>query len=231
MMSGKRSTDLINYVDSIINSYSDKVKKLPFFAEDFATSLTPEQKKMFIKIFYHARGKFHDFLWYVGSNTQNAKVKKLVLQNISEEFNGSAASHEEMYMHFANQFNVDLTKEFFENKYYIKSIRDFNDNHISYLVNNDDNHRIAALSAYEKLDNIDYPFLLEFASQMGAKGKALIFFKVHSLVEHFEATKETLESVWEKDAEAVKKSFEFITNNQLCLWDSLFKKLNTCISA
>lgn len=231
MMSGKRSTDLINYVDSIINSYSDKVKKLPFFAEDFATSLTPEQKKMFIKIFYHARGKFHDFLWYVGSNTQNAKVKKLVLQNISEEFNGSAASHEEMYMHFANQFNVDLTKEFFENKYYIKSIRDFNDNHISYLVNNDDNHRIAALSAYEKLDNIDYPFLLEFASQMGAKRKALIFFKVHALVEHFEATKETLESVWEKDAEAVKKSFEFITNNQLYLWDSLFKELHTCISA
>ena len=231
MMSGKRSTDLINYVDSIINSYSDKVKKLPFFAEDFANSLTLEQKKLFIKIFYHARGKFHDFLWYVGSNTQNAKVKKVVLQNISEEFNGSAASHEEMYMHFANQFDVDLSKEFFENKYYIKSIRDFNDNHISYLVNNDDNHRIAALSAYEKLDNIDYPFLLEFASQMGAKGKALIFFKVHALVEHFDATKEILESVWEKDAEAVKKSFEFITNNQLFLWDSLFKELNTCISA
>ena len=119
-------------------------------------------------------------------------LKKVVLQNISEEFNGSAASHEEMYMHFANQFDVDLSKEFFENKYYIKSIRDFNDNHISYLVNNDDNHRIAALSAYEKLDNIDYPFLLEFASQMGAKGKALIFFKVHALVEHFDATKEIL---------------------------------------
>ena len=59
----------------------------------------------------------------------------------------------------------------------------------------------------------------------------VIFFKVHALVEHFDATKETLESVWEKDAEAVKKSFEFITNNQLYLWDSLFKELNTCISA
>jgi hypothetical protein len=230
-MSTQCSTDLINYIDSIINSYSDEVKKLPLFAKDFASCLTPEQKKLFIKIFYHARGKFHDFLWYVGSNTQNAKVKKVVLQNISEEFNGSAASHEEMYMHFANQFNVDLTKEFFENKYYIKSIREFNDNHISYLVSNDDNHRIAALSAYEKLDNIDYPFLLEFASQIGAKGKALIFFKVHALVEHFEATKETLESVWEKDAVAVKKSFEFITSNQLFLWNSLFKELNTCISA
>ena len=73
--------------------------------------------------------------------------------------------------------------------------------------------------------------MLKFANQMGAKGKALIFFKVHALVEHFEATKEVLESVWEKDAEAVIKSFEFITNNQLFLWSSLFKELNTCIPA
>ena len=54
---------------------------------------------------------------------------------------------------------------------------------------------------------------------------------MHALVEHFEATKEVLESVWEKDAEAVIKSFEFITNNQLFLWSSLFKELNTCIPA
>ena len=225
-MDSQNSTDLSNYIDKTINSYSDQVRKLPLFADDFASCLTLKQKKLFIKIFYHARGKFHDFLWYVGSNTQNAKVKKIVIQNISEEFNGSAASHEEMYMHFANHFNVDLTKEFLINKYYIKSVRDFNNNHIDYLVNHNDDHRISAFSAYEKLDNVDYPFLLEFASKMGAKGKALIFFKVHAAVEHFESTKDVLENIWGRNSDAVKKSFEFITNNQMFLWNSLFNEIS-----
>ncbi|MSO14525.1 iron-containing redox enzyme family protein [Rickettsiales endosymbiont of Trichoplax sp. H2] len=224
-MGSQGSTNLTSYIDSTINSYSDKVKKLPLFDDDFTRSLTLKQKKLFIKIFYHARGKFHDFLWYVGSNTQNAKVKKIVIQNISEEFNGSAASHEEMYMHFANYFNVDLTKEFSINKYYIKSVQDFNNNHIDYLVNHSDDYRIAAFSAYEKLDNVDYPFLLKFASNIGAQGRALIFFKVHAVVEHFESTRDVLENIWEKNSYAVKKSFEFITNNQIFLWNSLFNEI------
>lgn len=225
-MDSQNPIDLSSYIENIINSYSDKVRKLPLFADDFARCLTLKQKKLFIKIFYHARGKFHDFLWYVGSNTQNAKVKKIVIQNIAEEFNGSAASHEEMYMYFANYFNVNLTKEFLKNKYYIKSVRDFNNNHINYLVNHNDDHRISAFSAYEKLDNIDYPFLLKFASNMGAKGKALIFFKIHAAVEHFESTRGMLDSIWKKNSDAVKKSFEFITNNQLFLWNSLFNEIN-----
>ena len=224
-MGSQGSTNLTSYIGSTINSYSDKVKKLPLFDDDFTRSLTLKQKKLFIKIFYHARGKFHDFLWYVGSNTQNAKVKKIVIQNISEEFNGSAASHEEMYMHFANYFNVDLTKEFSINKYYIKSVQDFNNNHIDYLVNHSDDYRIAAFSAYEKLDNVDYPFLLKFASNIGAQGRALIFFKVHAVVEHFESTRDVLENIWEKNSYAVKKSFEFITNNQIFLWNSLFNEI------
>jgi len=216
---------LDEFVSEWQKSYLQRVKLLELFNKDIAANLTFEQKKYFVKIFYHARGKFHDFLWYLGSNTQSSKVKKIVLENISEEFNGSAASHEEMYMYFAKQFDVDLSKEFLKNTYYIDSIRKFNENHIRYLIEHDDSYRIAAFSAYEKLDNIDYPVLLEFAKEIGVKGKGLIFFKVHAAVEHFEATQEILADVWEKNPEAVKNGFKFIENNQIYLWETLSKEL------
>ena len=159
-----------------------------------------EQKQFFCKIFYHARGHLSDFLWYMGNVAPNVKSKELVLYNYAEEM------------------GVPSPKEVTDPKYYLPFLKEFNDGHLNWLKNNDWDGCLGAYSAYERLDNLDYVKLLEIAQNLGASKKGLIFLKVHSEVEHFDATTALLNESWQRNEETVKKAFEFIAQHQEKMW-------------
>jgi len=202
--------------------YKEKAKKIPLFQEN---ELSSEQVKKFILMFYHARGHFYRFLWHLGSRAPDEKFKKIILGNISEEFGGSKRSHEELYILFAKDFEVDITSEIISEEHNVPFIKGFNNGHIAWLLKHDFKRQWSAFSAYEKLDNIDYENLFRLAVLFGTKGKALTFFEVHRSVEHYEATSEYLQAMWNEDRNAITSAFTFIGNHQLELWSNVSSEL------
>lgn len=87
--------------------YNSKISKLKLFQPEFAQKLTLRQKQKFALALYHIRGTFYKFLWYVGSYCPSKAHKDVVLKNLSEEF-GQTLSHEDWYLEFAKQFDVDI---------------------------------------------------------------------------------------------------------------------------
>lgn len=216
---------LNSFVEQWADHYQDELKNVKLFQEPFVKALSLKQKQYFIKIFYHARGHFHDFLWFIGNNATDKITKQMILDNIAEEFNYSASSHEQMYFEFAKSFNVDIFEEITEEKNYIQSIKDFNHEHIRWLSKNSNNSRISALAAYEKLDNIDYRNLYDMAVNLETNNKGLVFFKVHKQVQHFEPWLGLLTDIWSINAEQVKNAFKFIGEHQLTMWNNISSEL------
>lgn len=73
---------------------------IDLFDPEKSKILTVEQRIYFAKIFYHACGHFHDFLWFMGSHAPSVAQKKKIIDNITEEFGGSRL-HEDLYIDFA----------------------------------------------------------------------------------------------------------------------------------
>lgn len=201
--------------------YIKQALDIPLFIPELTSQWNKKQKIIFANIFYHARGHFHDFLWYVGSHAEDKETKDIVLKNISEEFNGAAKSHEQLYLDFASSIGADVSKSLIDDSYYAPFAKEFNYNHMKWLHENSSKHRFAALSAYEKLDNIDYLNLLTLVKSINVERKGQIFFKVHSLVEHFAPTHDKLCDIWNDSENIVKDSFNFIGYNQLKMWKNL----------
>lgn len=198
------------------------------FNPDVASSLSLSQKQKFIKVFYHLRGHFHDFLWYMGNTAEKAEDKKVIVANIMEEFGGGRKSHEQLYFDFAKSFGVDIEREEIINEEsHLDFAKKFNKEHIKWLVSHDWYSRVSAFAAYERLDNIDYHNLIEFAKCIGAKGDALEFFEVHTKVQHFEAAQDRmgLEEIWKTDSSLVIEAFEFIKNHQSDMWRRLSEEV------
>ena len=202
-------------------AYGDEIKKIAIFNPEITSKWTKAQIEKFVRIFYHARGHFHEFLWYLGNHAENREVKRIVIDNIAEEFNGGAASHEQMYIEFAKSHDVDLTDEYVEGKTYVPEIQDFNKGHLRWLASHSAEHGFAAFSAYERVDNVDYGSLAVLAESFGTSRKGLIFFNVHLKAQHFETTEGYLNEIWEKNSDLVRESFNFITYHQLKMWRSL----------
>ncbi|MBX3486440.1 MAG: iron-containing redox enzyme family protein [Candidatus Paracaedibacteraceae bacterium] len=201
--------------------YVQELSKISIFNPEITVQWTKAQIEKFVRIFYHARGHFHEFLWYLGNHAENRDVKRIVLENIAEEFNGGAASHEQMFIEFAKSHDVELKDEYIDGKSYVSAIRDFNKGHLRWLADHSAEHGFAAFSAYERLDNIDYGALAKLAESIGTSRKGLIFFNVHLKAQHFETTEGYLEEIWQNNSEAVRESFSFITYHQLQMWRSL----------
>jgi hypothetical protein len=126
-----------------------------------------------------------------------------------------------MYFVFAESLGVDISNEFISEKNYIEFARTFNHEHLKWLHDHDADARLSAFAAYEKLDNLDYSNLLELVKTIGVSKPGQIFFKVHSLVEHFSPTIERLEEIWQASPQKVIDAFEFIGNHQLKMWRAL----------
>src|ERR1700722_20479760 len=69
--------------------------QIPLFNPELTKCFNISQKAYFAKLFYHARGHFQDFLWFMGSHAPDARQKKKFLDNIDEEFSGHCTSHDQ----------------------------------------------------------------------------------------------------------------------------------------
>ena len=63
----------------------------------------------------------------------------------------------------------------------------------------------------------------KLAKNMGVKESALLFFEVHSKVQHYDMASESLDlkHIWDKNPEKVSEAFRFIGDHQNWMWRNL----------
>ena len=212
--------DLLTFLSGWQLKYQEALSGIELFDRSVKRTWLNEEKIHFVKMLYHVRGHFHDFLWHLGSHAPNEKIKNIVLSNIAEEFSEDGLSHEQLYLNFAKSVGCDLNQEIILGENYFPAIKRFNQGHIKWLLEHDWKQNFAAFSAYEKLDNIDYPYLIDIAKIFDTQAKDLAFFKVHIHVKHFEATFDLLCDIWRENTNTVIESFDFIAEHQIAMWQN-----------
>lgn len=213
---------LLDFLTDWDKGYQNKVAMIELFQSEKTNKLSQAQKRFFIKVFYHLRGHFAEFLWYMGSFAPNAKAKEMILSNIKDEFNPNGYSHEQLYLLFAAAFDVDLKYELIENTSYLPFAKEYIDGQLKWLRANDWDHRLAAFAAIERLDNVDYANFREVAISIGAKDKHLAFFNVHISADHFEGVlKCEFAELWKKNSAMIREVFEFIHDYQIAMLQNL----------
>jgi hypothetical protein len=213
--------DLKLFIKSVDDTYQGELDKLTLFSAEAPFLASKPLQQKFIKLFYHIRGHFHEFLWYLLNHAPALHWKELILENILEESGRDLLSHEELYAQFAREFDVDIANEMLHQSHYALFIREFNSSHLKWLASHNWQHGFAAYSAYERLDNIDYQRLYNLAELMGTSEKGLTFFTVHKHVQHYETTQQDLHNIWQTDPNAVKSAYQFIYGSQLKVWQQL----------
>lgn len=208
--------------------YQQKANQIDLFNQQLVSNWNSEQQQLFTKLLYHQRAHFDDILWFMGNFAPNREAKQIILNNTKDEYGMDGLSHERLYLEFAKMFGVDLTYELIDEKYYFPFLREYNYGHLKWLRDHDWNHRLAAFSAIERLDNLDYLNLRNVAVSMGANGKALTFFNVHIHVKHFEEAEPIFANLWHSEANIIREVFKFIGDYQIDIWrkisDAIFKK-------
>lgn len=209
------------------NHYKNILKEIPLFNPRLTATFSQNKKIHFVKLFYHARGHFHDFLWHMGNYAPSTEYKKIILANITEEFGKNGLSHEQLYIRFATSLNINLSDEILHKKNYLDFLQDFNKNHLQWLMISDWKSKFSAFAAYERLDNIDYFHLYNLAKSFGLEKKDITFFSVHLHAKHFDETEKELDNMWKLSPQKIIDSFNFIAENQLHMW----KKISETIIA
>ena len=97
-------------------------------------------------------------------------------------------------------------------------LKDYNLGHLEWLDRHNWHGKLAAFSAYERLDNIDYTLLENLVKSFGVSGRGLAFFKVHNKADHFDRTYDDLQTVWATDRKQVEAAFTFIGQHQTDMW-------------
>jgi hypothetical protein len=207
-------TDLNSFLSAWDADYEARIKSIDLFNRSIAQNYTTEQIQYFIKIFYHARGHFKDFLWHLGNYAPNKNLKDIILENIEEEF-GDTISHEQLYIDFATQMGVDLTDVMINREYYLPEIKAFNEGHVRWSYAHCWDAQFASFSAYERLDSTDYEALTNLFPNEH------LFFKIHRKAKHFDKTYEELLAIWDRDPTNIYTAFDFITKTQTKMWQDL----------
>jgi pyrroloquinoline quinone (PQQ) biosynthesis protein C len=205
--------------------YREQLQDIPLFNTALTSKWPLATKQQFVKIFYHLRGHFDKFLWLMGNFAPDFETKQIILKNIAEEFGETRRSHEQLYFDFANALAIDLKEEIITEDDYLPFAREFNHGHLVWLLKHSWNEKQAAFSAYESLDNVDYPYLLAVAESFGLAKEALIFFRAHIHVQHYEATQAVLQKIWQDDRQSITLGFDYIYNHQLTMWHNFSTKL------
>lgn len=213
---------LQNFLSKVDTDYRQSLTTIALYDPEQTSTWDKEQKKIFAATFYHLRGHFINFLWYLANFASNEQTKKIILDNIHEEIGiGNCFSHEKLYERFAKECGVDIHDEIVHETNYLPFAKNFNKSHMQWLATHGELERIAAFAAYERLDNVDYPYLTQMAESLNLSAHALTFFRVHTHVEHFESTLELILPIWEKSPDILINSFHFIYTNQLQMWNNL----------
>lgn len=208
------------FINEWEEGYRRRAAAIPLFSEQ-AAGLGTEQKRLFVRLFYHARGHFYLFLWIMASLAPSADYRSVVIRNINDELGGldeTHVSHEQLFFRFAKTIDTLVEEEAKTEENYLPFLREFDEGHIRSLMNADWDGKWSIFSAYELLDNTDYNNLYVLAENLGARGDALTFFDVHRHGDHFGETFQLLQKTWDKDPDVVKKSFDFIGEHQLRMW-------------
>lgn len=223
--------ELQNFLDELDEKQKEEYSKLDLFNPEKTKDLTEEQKKYFVKIFYHTRAHFDRLLWMRLTHAPNLEEKKKILSYLAEEAGipdikgeKNLASHEILFERFAKSLGLVITSEITEEDGFLPFARDFSKELINWFMTNNWETQKSGFSAYERLDNIDYDFMLELAKNLGVNGKDLEFFEVHKNADHFDNVSFDLKEEFEKNPDNVKDAFNWIYSHQLKMWQNLSKE-------
>lgn len=219
--------ELNSFLENWDKTYKAELQKIDLFNVELTKKWSLQQKQLFIKIFYHIRGHFHDVLWYMGNHAPNAQAKQMILENISEEFAIHGRSHEQLYFDFADSVGVNLNEEISTEQHYLPFVSEFNKGHSQWLRDHGWDDNLTIFSAYERLDNIDYISLYNLAESFGLTKRDLVFFSVHKHVQHFDNTFDNLCNIWSKYPIKIKAGFDFIGNHQINMWKKLSNEISS----
>jgi pyrroloquinoline quinone (PQQ) biosynthesis protein C len=215
-------TALNNCLNQLDQAYRTQLTQLSLFTPEKTAKWNQEQLRLFGGIFYHIRGYFINFMWHMANFSSDKTIKQLILDNIAEEIGVNAEySHEILYARFAKGCSIDIQDEIINQTHHVPFVKKFNHEHLRWLTEQSPENHIAALSAYERLDNIDYIYLATLGESLSFSQHDLAFFNVHIHVKHFESTTERLITLWEHNPIKVKEAFHFIYNHQLTMWQQL----------
>ena len=106
----KKSDTLQEFLKNWDINYKTEISRIDLFNTDLTSTLSNQKKSYFVKAFYHIRGHFHDFLWFMGNHAPSEYAKKIIANNIVEEFGKSYNSHEQLYYDFAKSLGPGLPK-------------------------------------------------------------------------------------------------------------------------
>lgn len=216
------SESLHHFLHQVDLEYQQSLASIPLFKPQNTGAWNKEQKKTFASVFYHLRGHFINFIWYIANFSKSEQIKKIILDNIHEELGvGACFSHEMLYERFAKECDVNIHDEIINETNYVPFARNFNKSHMQWLSIHDEDERISAFAAYERLDNLDYPHLEKLADSIHLTPHAKTFFRVHTHVTHFDSTLDLILPLWEKNPDKVVKSFDYIYTHQQQMWNNL----------
>lgn len=212
----------VQFLTHADGEYRQKLAALPLFDINKTSMWDVKQKELFAAIFYHLRGHFINFMWFIANFAPDDTTRNIILNNIKEELGSkNQLSHEKLYGYFAQECGVDILDELVNQTHYLPFARQFNQRHLSWLAAHDAEAQIAAFAAYERLDNIDYLYLTNCASSLNISSKGMIFFKIHAQVAHFSAVIEKLLPIWQDSNDKIIDAFDFIYSHQLHMWQKL----------
>ena len=66
--------------------YKNKIKDIDLFNAEVISKYSNEQRSYVVKIFYHSRGHFKDFLWHLGNHAPSKVIKDIILKNIERAY-------------------------------------------------------------------------------------------------------------------------------------------------
>jgi len=216
------SFELEFFLNQLDQDYHFQVKKLGLFNLKKTAAWNQSQLKLFAGMFYHIRGYFINFMWHMANCSSDKTIKQLILDNIAEEIGKNTEySHEMLYARFARACGINIQDEIINQTHYLDFAKAFNHEHLRWLTTHNPEDHIAAFSAYERLDNIDYVYLAALGKSLNFSQHDLAFFNIHINVKHHEATKSKLLALWEHNPVTVKEAFHFIYDHQLTMWQQV----------
>ncbi|MEB3826155.1 iron-containing redox enzyme family protein [Phormidium sp. CCY1219] len=216
-LNSELAVSLRQFVEPWYEKYAQSLNAMKLFTAH--EQLTKEQQIYFVQLVYHLyRLSSQEILWYLGNHAPNLTIKQSIIDNIREEMGGAGRSHEEMYHNFAVAVGIDIKSKYFMDDTYPSFVSGYKRGWIEWLQSGEDQdtHSIACLlSAWEKLDNVDFLALLRVAETFNVPQNALTFFKVHCEAKHFEIMEPVLLPLWEKNSQKVEEIFQFVSQYEL----------------
>lgn len=228
------------YVKKWVDDYRAKQQQISLFNPDLTAQFTLGQKRLFFERLEELRRHFNALLGELMAFAPTQVYKHALLANLKEETGVSddgreVRSHDELYNISARAVGVEMIHSIYAGRTRTPYGKRFNEEFSAWIIEQlavygaerGWNRIWGAVEAYEKLDNVDYPALLELAKSFGLSGEALVFFEIHVCVEHYEHGEKLLEGIWEKDPDSVHAGFEFIERIQLTALQALSDDLSS----